>query len=196
MLVNPFNPLGDTANFQLFRNPAGKVIAMTIKPNTTGGPLIYDSIAYAYSPANRLSSYVYFSVLRVGTSATATPFQKYELTYSGNNVTQRLEYQLYGALQTPQLIETINLQYDEKPATRALSEEEYMLELAPVNVLVPAVNNILRIEFIPADNPNDRFTTVYAYVYGTNNKPATAKVTTTFAVAGVEIKSTMKFFYN
>ena len=195
VVVSTFNPSGDTANYQLYRNGTGRVIAMTIKPNEEGGQIIYDSVSISYNAANKVSSYIYYSVLRNGSNFQVAPYQKFEFTYTGENVTQRLEYILTGTISNASLLETLNMQYDAKPATRILTEEEYFLELAPVNGIVPSVNNLVRLESLSELDPNENYTSVYAYVYGANNKPASAQVTTTNA-AGDETVSNVKFFYN
>jgi hypothetical protein len=168
---------------------------MTIKPNPTVGPLVYDSVVFTYNTSNKISSSVYYSVFRNGTSINIEPYQKFEFTYAGENVIQRKEFVLTGSVNNAELLETYNMQYDAKPATRVLTEEEYMLELAPINGLVPSVNNLVKLEAISALDPDENYITVYAYVYGGNNKPSTAKVTTTYA-DGSESISDMKFFYN
>ena len=195
VISSTLNPAGDTANYQFVRNGTGRITAMTIKPNPNGGPLIFDSVVYTYNAANKIASYIYYSVIRNGGSVQIEPYQKFELTYSGENATQRKEYLLNGSVNNSELLETLNLQYDAKPATRIVTEEEYMLELAPINGFLPAVNNIVRMEAISAVNIDDNYTTIYAYIYGANDKPSSAQVTTTFT-DGTESVSTMRFTYN
>jgi hypothetical protein len=190
-----FSVLGDTLNYQLFRNSSGRVTSLTIKANDSGSPIEYDSVALAYNTSDKLSSCTYFFISRSGSSINIVPFQRFDFTYTGENVTQRLEYQLAGSLSSQQLIETINVQYDAEPAARVLTVEEYLLELAPVNALVPCINNPVRIEYISASDPDENFVSAYVYAYGANKKPSTAQVTNTFAVGGTTV-SNMKFVYN
>ncbi|MCU0387699.1 MAG: hypothetical protein MUE71_03730 [Chitinophagaceae bacterium] len=196
VIKSSFLPDGDTLNYKLFRNGSGRVVAMTIKPNDNGGPIAYDSTVYTYNASNRIASYVVYGVTRNAPGVfVVIPYEKYEFIYTGENVTRRSQYELNGSVSNAQLLETLDIEYDNKPAARVLTEEEYMLELSPVNGFVPSVNNMVKITSNWPDSPDDNYVSTYVYTYGTNEKPSSAVVTTTYNAGGGSV-SNIKFTYN
>ena len=122
------------------------------------------------------------------------PVQAFEITYDGNNVSKMVEYELMGSLTNRALVETITLYYDDKPAARVLTEEDFIANLAPINNIGPAVNNTLKYSREYAQDPAANVITEYNYVYGTNGKPNSAEVTTIRPGLG-DGKATLTFSY-
>lgn len=177
VLSSSLTSIPDTLFFDLKRNASGKVSYVITRFADTSNTAGYDSIVYAYNSAGKLSGYTNYLVDY--TTGLAAPFQRFELTWNGNNVVKMMEYELAGSLTASKLIETITFLYDTKPAARVLTEEDFIAALAPVNNMAPAENNTVRYSREYTETPEDNEITEYNYVYGANGKPVSAEVTTT-----------------
>lgn len=167
----------DTLNFEMKRNASGKisyVIAVFADTTNTAG---YDSIVYSYNTAGKLAGWITYLV-EYGAGGAAIPIQRMEMTWTGNNVTKSVEYELEGSLTASKLIETVTYFYDAKPAARVLTEDDFIAGLGPANNIVPAENNTVKYLSEYAQTPEDNVITEYNYVYGADGRPSTAEVTT------------------
>jgi hypothetical protein len=182
----------DTINYDIVRGANGKIGYVILQQQDITGLAGYDSIAYTYNGNSKLSGYVVFFV-EYGTGVVE-PIQRFDLTYTGNNVTKLTEYELNGSLASAVLVETITFTYDDKPAARVLTEDEYIANLAPINNFVPSVNNCLNYSRDNAQDPDENVITEYNYVYGTTGKPVSAVVTTIRPGLG-DGKATLTFTY-
>jgi hypothetical protein len=176
ILESNLSPGADTINYEIKRNAAGKVNYVLLKPADTSNTAGYDSIIYSYDASGKMAGYLVYLVDY--STGLAEPMQAFELTYSGGNVVKSVEYELPGTLTPRQLVETISYFYDSKPAARVLTEDDFIANLAPVNNLVPSVNNCVKYSREYAQDPAENVITEYNYVYRTDGKPISAEVTT------------------
>jgi hypothetical protein len=182
----------DTMHYTLKRNSAGKVAYMLVEFADTANTAGYDSIVYAYNTAGKIAGYVTYLVDY--TSRLAVPIQSFELTYTGENVVKSVEYELNGSLTSRTLIETITFFYDDKPAARVVTEDDFIAGLTSSNNMAPAVNNTTKYSREYAQEPDENLITEYNYVYGSNGKPTTAEVTT-IRTGQPATKATLSFTY-
>jgi hypothetical protein len=166
----------DTINYQISRSANGKVSYILLKPADIFNVVGYDSLVCNYNASDKLSGYIVY-LIEYGTGLVE-PMQSFEITYNGNNVVKMVEYELLGSLASRELVETVSLVYDDKPAARELSEDDFLANLQPANNPVPSVNNVLSYTRDFAQDPDQNVTTEYKYVYGANSKPISAEVTT------------------
>lgn len=167
----------DTITYELKRNTSGKVIYSLALLADTTNTIGYDSMVYTYNAAGKIAGYINY-IVEYGTGLAA-PIQRFEMTWSGNNVVKMVEYELAGSLSSAKLVETITFFYDTKPAARVFSEDEFIAALAPANNMVPAENNTIKYSREYTETPEDNEITEYNYTYGANGKPVSAAVTTT-----------------
>ncbi|HSK14221.1 MAG TPA: hypothetical protein VK907_13465 [Phnomibacter sp.] len=161
-----------TFTYTFSRNAAGRINYYIVsgEPSFAG----YDSILCTYSTANKLIGALSFYVDH-GTGL-AEPSQLFEYTFNGNNLVAMKSYDLENSPTTPRLVETVTLEYDNRPAPMVLTEDEFILGMGHG---VPSANNVTRNITINEDDPDENVTTEYQYTYGTNGKPLTAVILTT-----------------
>jgi hypothetical protein len=192
VLTSNISAGSDTLNYEIKRNANGKIGYVLLKPADTANTVGYDSIVYSYNAGSKLSGYVVY-LIEYGTGIVE-PMQAFEITYNGNNVVKLFEYELLGAVTNRQLVETITFFYDNKPAARVVTEDDFIANLAPINNICPAVNNTLKYSREYAQDPDENVITEYKYVYGNNGKPISADVTT-IRPGLADSKATLTFTY-
>jgi hypothetical protein len=166
----------DTVNYEISRSANGKISHVLLKPADTFNFVGYDSLVYAYNASGKLSGFIVY-LIEYGTGLVE-PMQSVEVTYNGNNVVKVVEYELLGSLASRELVETVSVTYDDKPAARELTEDDFIANLPPANNPAPSVNNVISYSRVFAQDPDQNVTTEYKYIYGAGGKPISAEVTT------------------
>jgi hypothetical protein len=174
IVKSSLTPGADTLIYTFGRNAAGRLTHYLIKPTdfATSG---YDSIVCTYNASNKLATQINYYI-EAGTG-NASPIQRIELTYNGNNMVNFKDYELNGTIAAATLKEENELEYDDKPAAIIVNDDEF---LAGLGIGLLGVNNVTKNTVINYDDPDENVTTAYQYTYdGPNGKPSSAIVTTT-----------------
>jgi hypothetical protein len=140
---------------------------------TDGTTAYFDSTAFIYDGAGNLVSKASF--LRTAQSPYI-PYQRYDYTYAGGNVTSEKYYAANPTTGAMALLLTYNYTYDTKMNPLKMGPEALIVM---DNAAFYGNNNASKADFLAASDPSDNFSLAFTYNYNTADKPVTGSAVQT-----------------